>query len=498
MSQPRRLSIFFLMCIALCMTVPLHGQSQERMDKLVFEPVLMEKAPVITPVLSIGDMSGVGNLTSLALITPPDTSAYPDITPGSSAEVEEVIDNYRQGISVIENSEGPFAPSLTQELLSLGILYQDLGDHLQALESLKRADHISRVNNGLYHVDQFPIVERMIESYFALGEYAAANDNQRYLVFLNDKLSDTQSSATIPMLSRLGDSNMEKFDQTIVRGEVDEPIVHFEQMLPLSGVPDIEDPARRYAIRNLIQAKNTYFEAISSVLDNADYDNPRLLDLEYKFLETVFLLGYTVDMLREPHYYLTRARYESNTANRWKFLRRNEAGYLTGLETFNRILQYLENDPEATPLEHITVMLELGDWHLLFDYSDAATSIYREAFAQALASGLSAEEIQALFDPSLPLQLPLFTSKPNSREKFGIEPSVSLDYDGYIDVNFSINRIGTANHIDVTGSSAGTTLALEERLELYLKNSPFRPAVSAGDTIRKEMLQVRFYYVFLQ
>jgi len=144
------------------------------------------------------------------------------------------------------------------------------------------------------------------------------------------------------------------------------------------------------------------------------------------------------------------------------------------------------------------VMLELGDWHLLFDYSDAATNIYREAFAQALASGLSAEEIQALFDPSLPLQLPLFTSKPNSREKFGIEPSVSLDYDGYIDVNFSINRIGTANHIDVTGSSAGTTLALEKRLELYLKNSPFRPAVSAGDTIRKEMLQVRFYYMFLQ
>ena len=226
------------------------------------------------------------------------------------------------------------------------------------------------------------------------------------------------------------------------------------------------------------------------------FRNPRLLELEYKLLETLFLTGYSREMIGNPHYYMTSARSTANMPNRWNHLRRNRDGYEAGIDIFERILLYMENDPTTPAEEIVRAHLEYADWHLVFDWNDAAMSQYARAWEVAQSLALDEAKIVELFRPDYPMQLPLFTPKPNSREKFGIKRETDLDYDGWIDMRFTINGNGTARNIELVNQSANTAFDTATRLRRYLKNSPFRPRIDNGETISREDVNMRYYYSF--
>jgi hypothetical protein len=120
---------------------------------------------------------------------------------------------------------------------------------------------------------------------------------------------------------------------------------------------------------------------------------------------------------------------------------------------------------------------------------------YKEAYTRAVALGMTDDEITSLFSPDYPRQLPLFSAKPNSREKFGLPGDAELAYDGYVDIRFRINSNGTARDLRFTGSSDGTGAATEIRLKRYLKNSPFRPHLAEGKAVNRTV-EMRYYYTF--
>src|SRR5262245_969648 len=59
------------------------------------------------------------------------------------------IEEYIARIGDKEATEGPYSDQLTQDLLATGQIYQQLGDHAQALNFFTRAQNISRANHGI-------------------------------------------------------------------------------------------------------------------------------------------------------------------------------------------------------------------------------------------------------------------------------------------------------------------------------------------------------------
>lgn len=465
----------------LCPAIVL-AQSATSLDRLIFDPVL----------LADGEPLGLHVApTGLAALATAGRSA-PSIGDDRLADGSGDIAAYERDIAEVERNQGQFAPVLVQDLLALGKLYQGQGDHEAAIAVLERADYISRRNFGLYEPGQIPIIESQIASYLALDRFAEVSDKQRYLMFLNRKLQHSGSLAPVPSFATLGDTNMATVDQALLftaaqalgpgfrPGRMDDP-----------GVAEI---ARYHALSSLFRARQTYSAAISSIIAAGDDRHERLLELEYKYLETLFLSGFSSELIFNPHYYMTSARETANLPNRWTYLRRNEEGYEAGNRAFGRILATLDNDPAIAAVARVRAHLEYADWQLLFGWSTAAADEYGRAYA--MAESLDAGTRARLFSPAAPVQLPLFTAKPNSREKFAVAPQAPLAYAGYIDTQYAISRHGTARHIRVIGASAGTPYAVEKRLQRYLKNSPFRPRIQDGRPVARDAVTMRYYYTF--
>ena len=471
------------------------SQTFSAFDMLIFDPVLLDESANTAPSLK--------NINARELDTTPLTSNGYSLSRLQEADnlsesvQQDEITAYLDAIQTLERAEGLYSQTLVQNYLSVGELYQRRDNHELAIEYFEKADHISRVNNGLYHSDQFPIIEGMIESHLALSNVNDALNNQLYLLFLNNRLSGSGSLEALPSLIGLGDRDMNKFSQSMLTSGTYQ-VNQDEIFIPATGTVNKlqQDIIRQFALRNLARAKNTYFEAITTLVDNREYQNPKLQEAEYKFLETIYLLGFSPELIRDPHYYLTQARRSSNTLGRWTFLRRNPPGYQTGNQILERMQTYLLQNPATTPEEKINAILETGDWQLLFDRTDAAVKYYQEAYALAQELELDSKTIESIFKPRVPLQLPLFTPKPNSREKFGISANMNLEYDGFIDISFSVNRNGTARKFRIRDRSAGTSFLTEKRLRQYLRNSPFRPWIEDDKPVDRE-LTMRYFYTFL-
>lgn len=470
-------------------------QTFSALDMLIFDPVLLDESVVTDPSLK--------NTNARELDTTPLTSNGYSLSTLQKAEnmletaEQDEIATYLDAIQILERTEGLYTQALVQNYLSVGELYQQRDNHELAIEFFEKADHISRVNNGLYHSDQFPIIEGMIESHLALSNVNAALNNQRYLLYLNNRLSGSGSLEALPSLIGLGDRDMNKFSQSMLTTGTYQ--VNQEQIkIPAIGAVNNwqQEIIRQFALRNLSRAKNTYFDAITTLVDNEEYRNPKLQEVEYKFLETIFLLGFSPELIKDPHYYLTQARRSANMLGRWTFLRRNLPGYQTGNQILERLQSYVLQNPATTAEESVNAVLETGDWQLLFDRTDAAVKYYQEAYTLAQELELDNDVIESIFKPRLPLQLPLFTPKPNSREKFGISANMNLEYDGFIDIAFSINRNGTARKFRIQDRSDGTSFLTEKRLRQYLRNSPFRPWFEDDKPVSRE-LTMRYYYIFL-
>ena len=80
------------------------------------------------------------------------------------SELTISIKDYQSNISHLELSSGPYSEDLTAPLVSLGILLNENSQYANAEDSLKRALHIHRINNGLHDLSQLPILELIINN----------------------------------------------------------------------------------------------------------------------------------------------------------------------------------------------------------------------------------------------------------------------------------------------------------------------------------------------
>ena len=111
----------------------------------------------------------------------------------------------------IELDGGAWDRDLVEELASLGRLQQQQGNHGGAIQTLDRAIHVNRINSGLYTLEQIPVVEQLISSHMALGDWEEADTYNNYLFHVQQKAYGLNDPRLIPVLDRLATWNIQAF-----------------------------------------------------------------------------------------------------------------------------------------------------------------------------------------------------------------------------------------------------------------------------------------------
>ena len=148
----------------------------------VFPIVLFAALPAAT--VCAQDWSALGTLTftpvgferlldSEAAADPPRESTQRGSTPagvsgdaGAGFSADAVLSRIRSATASIEfeqSMNGENSPALVPLLTELAGIYQEIGDYGDAIVVLEQAQQIVRRWDGLYSLEQAPVIERMIE-----------------------------------------------------------------------------------------------------------------------------------------------------------------------------------------------------------------------------------------------------------------------------------------------------------------------------------------------
>jgi tetratricopeptide (TPR) repeat protein len=77
-----------------------------------------------------------------------------------------------------------------EPLIDLGLMMQEQDRHEEAVDYLKQARQVSRIQNGLFDETQILLVEAIIESELALKNWQAVDDHYQHVEYLYHRLYD--------------------------------------------------------------------------------------------------------------------------------------------------------------------------------------------------------------------------------------------------------------------------------------------------------------------
>jgi hypothetical protein len=481
-------SVFLLSVTGALLLLPgmTLAQPDALVAKLLFEPVPLveEGAPPAIPLISF---------SAAEADIPEPAAEKAGLTREEREAMEADIAAYIARIGDSEAEVGPYSDQLREDLFNTGLLYQQLEDHTNALLLMERTLAVSRINYGLESLDQVPVMEAMAQSYKALDKLKDADAMMDAAFLLQQKVHGEGSPELVQAQLKLGDWNTAAFmERSSILVNI--PRMNVQNFLndPRNYIQPVND-LRDTPLFKLYQARGNYLSALKSLVDARNFTHPDLLALERELLTNYFLHMHQENILYEPDFYLTRRK--TKTASR---LNQNAIELMTsenydlGREAHKRSIAYIFNDPNASPAQLATAMLEEADWDLLFERKTVAADKYEVLYHYFIENPDLREEVLDILYPAVPVVLPTYLPPPNSREKLGIAPDAEVSFFGYIDVSFELNKFGKTRRVKVLGKGGEITRNMEIRLSQYLRKVLFRPRYS-GEEVDTTAVRLRYY-----
>ena len=378
----------------------------------------------------------------------------------------QVISDYGDAIARIELDGGAWDRSLVEELSALGSLQQQQGDHPGALETLTRAMHVNRINDGLHTLNQVPVVEQMIDSYMALGDWENVDLYQNYLYFVQLKAFGREDPRLIPVLNDLGQWNIEAF--SIGFGE------------PL-GV-------------RLSRAQLLFSTAVNMVGIHFGRNDERYVSYLRNLANSAYLVALHPDYMRE----IGRPEYRAQQDIMWRQLnapgRREPRGFQAGLDALQEVVNYYRDLGESR-YALAEALANLADWHLMFDRYRTAEEIYGQAWAVLEESDNSEELLAQLFGQVVPI--PTFARLPTNLllGSTASQERVAMHQD-YADVRLDLTQDGAPRNVEIISPETEANSGQLSRLRREIRLSLFRPQIVNGEMVDSEghLFRYRFWY----
>ena len=475
-----------------CLLAPAFAQDDDDFPYLLFEPVVIKVIEAVAPTADVPYT--VQELSTLPQAAPAvnlqDWLAQRAVVPTLPPEqLAADIAAYEQSVLALESKGGVFDPGLDEELLALGSLLLQAGDATRAQQVLERALHVNRVNDGLFTAGQLPIIDRTIDAHLARGDLMAADTQQEYLLYVQQKHFDSRGADLLPALTRYAEWNLYAF-RARLRAVAPAAGAEGETAPP----PETDgDAMREFRTSRLITAHQAYQSLITLVANNFGLGDSRLLNFErqlaltnYLYISTFGAEGELDPMMLS---YGGMANFDTGMTAR------PPLGFRQGRDSLERRITYLSDKPGVTALERAQAMLDLADWTLPYQRM-GSLELYEDIWHELAAAGTPAAELDALFDPAFPIEIPVYVEHPYTRQALGIPQDQALKYKGYIDVEFRLSRAGETSSVRIMNKSLTTPPRLESLLVRHLRYSRFRPRIVHGNLRDNETMHVRFYFTY--
>ncbi|HEY0963821.1 MAG TPA: hypothetical protein VGE69_15835 [Pseudomonadales bacterium] len=475
--------------IVLACVAPVVAQD-DGVPTLLFEPVVIDVIDNDEP----GMPYTVRELTSL-----PRTGSAVDLQAWLAArQTVPMLDGdrlaadiaaYEQSVLERESAGGAFEAGLDEELVALGTLLQQSGEYARAQQAFERALHVNRVNDGLFNMGQVAIIERTIENHLARGDLVAADAQQEYLLYVQRKNYENRGVDLLPALTRYAEWNLFAFGAQLAP-----PMAvpaEAGAAAPVANAADTID----FRTGRLMVAHDVYRTLIAIVANNFGVADNRLLNFErqlaltnYLYIATFGLQGdYGASALMPYGSYATFDGFQPT---------RMPLGFRQGRDALERRVVYLDNRNDASVTDRTQARLDLADWMLMFSKRMGALDVYVQAWNDMRATGAPATDVDALFNPPYPAEIPSYIDQPYTRAALDIPADLALQYKGYIDVQFKLSRFGVPSGLEVLSRTESASPAVEAILLRELRRAQFRPRITDGSVRDNETMQVRFYFTY--
>ncbi len=387
----------------------------------------------------------------------------PEMDPEFAQRIES-IRQYQQAITQVEFDAGVWASPLIEQLNQLGSLQQQQGNHPEAIATFDRAIHINRINDGLNTLDQIPIVERMIDSYIALDNWAQADLYNNYLYYVQQRAYGASDPRIIPVLDRLANWHIQAFN------------VGYGDPLGL----------------RLSSAQILFNAAARMVSIHFGRDDERFVELLRNLASTAYLAS------RYPEYLNELNRPENRLTQDTLRQQLNDGGgdanrrYAAGFDALSEIVEYYRQEPDRAD-DLAEALVHLADWQLIFERRRDAEELYVEVW-QLLEQNDADEELkQRLFGQVVPL--PAFMDEPVNLDPSSSESRESGNLQhAYVDVALDVTALGRVRNVRILGEEVGQRSSQLDSLQREIRNAYFRPLLSEGELVRSNDNTFRYRY----
>jgi hypothetical protein len=389
----------------------------------------------------------------VALTSPQTAAAQESFEPVVRNDAQRAL---VEQILAAQERDGPYAPDLAEPLTLLADLYREDGDPERAAAATERALQVVRVNNGLFSMEQLPLLREAMEYDFADGEGAVAPRLSRDLdLLIHHHPNDLR---LVPLHRERGDRQVVQLG-LLLAGKLPPSVsIRIDGLGGMfNGNPDafggeVAAPSRSMRARVMtLAAWHHYASAIQILVKNRVFDAAELPELEMS---------------------LVRLSYE------------HLRSYRDGRRSLIRQMSYSIENREPM-LVQLDKLLRVADWDLEFTHHSLAVDTYEVAYGMLKQREVPQDAIEKIFAPAVPIVLPAFMPNPLATHEQGST--------GYIDVEFEVHRFGSARAVTIVGASPSATDNDKDALIRIIRTANFRPRVTAGELARTAPVKLRYY-----
>jgi tetratricopeptide (TPR) repeat protein len=388
---------------------------------------------------------------------------------GDELDPEQVLNlrRFEQAVSDIELAGGAWDVNLTENLSSMGEIYQQQGMHEEAVDSYGRAMHVSRVNLGLKSLEHLPFVERMVDSYLALGDWESADQYQEYLYNILRREYGLDDPRMVPVLHKRASWELSLFNARW-GDELGSKLIN-----------------ALFLYRTASNLVSVYFGPNDQRYENYLRDTAG----------AAYLVSRYQTLIRETTQVQYRGVQDSFVDGPRGFGASYDDGYTQGLEALQRIVASF-TEQQRTSVDYVEALLLEADWYLLFDRRRAAQARYGEAYAIIAARPDGEALIGSMFGVVKPL--PAFSEEIESiltTSNYQGRAMIARE-SGHIDVQFDITPYGAVTDLEVLTDDSGIDGRVVSSLRRRIRTTMFRPVIEDGELVRSSGNRFRYRYAY--
>ena len=356
----------------------------------------------------------------------------------------------QDALAAIESDQGAYGSAIPEQLLSLGLMLQQGGQHAQALTTFKRGVHLTRINEGLYSKEQIPFIQGEIQSYLVLGELDVADERQAYLLKVQMR--------SMPSGDAFIQAIMEQADWQLV-------------------AYGLEIGGAKASYGHLQTMKNLYHMAIQDILQYEKSTSHKLLPPLHGLLRTQYLLS-SYDAKNQGNA-------QPATDLKIQFNRYQGGIFKMGISIIKSIQQVELNTHGQNSLQVVKALVMVGDWNLWNNKRDGAHLAYLDALQELTTLDDAELQTEHLFGAPVPL--------PDIDGIRSMPPSVEPD-EGMVLLEFGVDEHGRVFQITRLDEVETDEETVKDLMKI-IRRTKFRPRYDGLEPVITEKI-LRGYEIY--